>query len=290
MLAVFKRELKAYFTSPIGFVFVGLFLALSGIFFAVGNLLPGNPEYAGFQGTITFVFSLFLVPILTMRLLTEETRQHTDQLLITSPLSVTDIVLGKYLSAVAVFLLTLVVTVLYPVIMSFFALLGLEGWKIVGGYVGFFLLGSAFIAVGLFFCSLTDNQIVAAMSTFAALLFIWILDWITGSVPSDWVYGLVFAAVVALALAALIWFSTRAIWAAGLAAALFTAALATSAVLARDFYNGLILKVLEWFSLLKRYSDFSMGILSLSPVIYYLSFSAAFVFLTVRVIDRKRWV
>ncbi len=289
MLAIFKRELKAYFSSPIGYIFVGLFLLLSGVFFAITNLLGASPEFTGVLGTITFIF-LFLVPILTMRLLTEEKRAHTDQMLVTSPLSVTDIVLGKFFSAVAVFLITLLITVLYPVMMSFFALLGLEWWKIVGGYIGFFLLGSSFIAVGLFFSSLTDNQIVAAMTTFAALLFIWIIDAVLQSIPSDWLYGLVFTAIVAAALAALVWFSTRNLWAAAAVALVCAAAIVVTALLKQDLYAGLIVKVLTWFSLLKRYNDFSMGILSLSPVVYYLTFSAAFVFLTVRVLDRKRWM
>ena len=289
MLAIFKREFKAYFSSPIGFVFAGLFLLLSGIFFAAGNLLSGSPEYTGLLSTITFIF-LFLVPILTMRLLSEEMRQKTDQLLITSPLGITGIVLGKYLAAVAVFLVTLLVTVIYPVMMSFFALLGLEWWKIVGGYVGFFLLGSAFIAVGLFFSSVTDNQIVAAMLTFAALLLMWILDALMQLVPTTWYLGVGFAGVAAVGLAALVFFSTRSVPATAVVAVVLAAVVTVIAVVQQAAYEGLIVKVLNWFSLLKRYNDFSMGILSLSPVVYYVSFSAAFVFLTMRMIDRKRWM
>ncbi len=162
MLAVFRRELRAYFASPIGFTFVGFFILLAGVFFAISNLLSGNPNYTGVLGSITFIF-LFVVPILTMRLISEETRQKTDQLLITSPLSITGIVLGKYLAAVGVFFITLVITVIYPVIMSFFALAGLAWWEILGSYIGFFLLGSSFISVGLFFSSMTDNQLIAAV-------------------------------------------------------------------------------------------------------------------------------
>ena len=162
MLAVFRRELRAYFVSPIGFVFVGFFILIAGVFFAISNLLSGNPSFTGVLSSLTFIF-LFLVPILTMRLISEETRQKTDQLLITSPLSITGIVLGKYLAAVGVFVITLLITVLFPVIMSFFALLGLGWWEILGGYIGFLLMGCAFISIGLFFSSLTDNQLIAAM-------------------------------------------------------------------------------------------------------------------------------
>ncbi len=144
MLAVLRRELRAYFVSPIGFVFVGFFILIAGVFFAISNLLSGNPTFNGVLSSLTFIF-LFLVPILTMRLISEETRQKTDQLLITSPLSITGIVLGKYLAAVGVFVITLLITVLFPVIMSFFSLLGLGWWEILGGYIGFLLMGCAFI-------------------------------------------------------------------------------------------------------------------------------------------------
>jgi len=289
MFAVFKRELRAYFSSPIGWVVIGLFLFLSGIFFAASNLLGASSEYNGLLGTMAFLF-LFVVPILTMRLLTEEVRQHTDQLLITSPLSVTAIVVGKYLAAVAVYLITLIVTVLYPVLMSFFALLGLEWWKILGGYIGLFLLGSSFIAVGLFFSSLTESQIVAAVATYAALLVMWIIDALTNMVPQGWLYGLGFVAVVGAALALIVWASTRSIPATVATVVVLAAAIVVVAVLKKDLYDGLLAKVMAWFSLLKRYEDFNLGILGLSPVVYYLSFCAAFVFLTVRMIDRKRWM
>ncbi|HSV94110.1 MAG TPA: ABC transporter permease, partial [Desulfobacterales bacterium] len=283
------RELRAYFQSPIGFVVIGLFVFLSAIFFAATNLLGASSEYNGLLSTMAFIF-LFLVPILTMRLVTEEKRQHTDQMLITSPLSVTAIVIGKYLAAVAVFLITLIVTVLFPIMMSFFSLLGLEWWKILGGYIGLFLLGSAFIAVGLFFSSLTESQIVAAVATYTALLVMWIIDAVAGMVPTGWFAGLVFLALAAAAVALLVWFTTRSILAAIVVAIVLGGAVAAVAVLQQSLLEGLIAKVLAWFSLLKRYEDFNLGILGLSPVVYYLSFSAAFVFLTVRMIDRKRWM
>ncbi len=264
-------------------------MALSGVFFAATNLLGASSEYNGILSTMAFIF-LFLVPILTMRLLTEETRQHTDQMLITSPLSVTAIVVGKYLAAVAVYLITLLVTVLFPVMMSFFALLGLEWWKILGGYIGLFLLGAAFIAVGLFFSSLTESQIVAAVATYTALLLMWIMDALTSMVPTGWLYGLGLVIIVAAAVTLIVWLSTRNAAATAATAVVLGAAIAVVAVLNQSLYDGLVAKVMAWFSLLKRYEDFNLGILGLSPVVYYLSFSAAFVFLTVRMIDRKRWM
>jgi ABC-2 type transport system permease protein len=288
MIAILRRELKAYFTSPIGYIFMGFFILLSGIFFAGGNLLRADPSYTAMLGSITFVF-LIVVPILTMRLISEDMKQKTDQLLITSPLSITGIVLGKYLAAVVVFLLTLVITLVYPLILSFFTFAGLAWWEIVGGYIGFFLLGSCFIAVGLFFSSLTDNQLIAAVVTFAALLVIWILDWVSQSVPGDAVSGLVFLSLIAAGLVLLIFFSTRSAAVSAVAAILAVAALVLLYVFSRGFFEGFIAKFLGWLSLLKRYNDFTMGILSLSPIVYYISFCGAFIFFTVRVIEKRRW-
>jgi len=289
MLAVLRRELKAYFSSPIGFVFVGFFMLLAGVFFALTNLLPGNPSFTGVLSNLTFIF-LILVPILTMRLLSEETRQKTDQLLITSPLSIPGIVLGKYLAAVGVFLLTLLLTLLFPAMMSFFALIGLAWWEILGGYIGFFLMGCAFISVGLFFSSVTDNQLVAAVVTFAAVLLIWILDFVAQSVPSDSLSGLVFLSLLGVALVALVWFSTKNVIASAAAFVLAAAAVVLLFIFSRTFFTGLIARILGWFSLVKRYNDFSRGILGLSPIVYYISFAGAFVFLTIRMIDKRRWV
>ncbi len=288
MRAVFLRELKAYFTSPIGYVFMGFFILLSGIFFAFGNLLPASSSYSGLLSSITFIF-LIIVPILTMRLIAEDKKQKTDQLLITSPLSITGIVLGKYLAAAAVFFITLFVTLSYPLMMSFFSYGSLAWAEILGGYLGFFLLGSSFIAVGLFFSSVTDNQIIAAVVTFAALLVIWILNSIAQYMPSDAVSGLVFVSLVALGIAFLVYLSTRNVYITGAAALVMAGGIVAGFILQRAFFEGLITKVFDWISLLKRYNDFSLGIFGLSPIVYYLSFSAAFIFLPVRMVEKRRW-
>jgi ABC-2 type transport system permease protein len=289
MIAVFLRELKSYFENITGFIFMGFFLLLSGIFFVFNNLIPQSPNYNGVLGTITFIF-LIVVPILTMRLLSEEARQKTDQLLLTSPLSLTGIVLGKYLAALGVFLATLVVTFLYPILISFVGDVVVS--EIVGGYIGFFLLGAAFIAVGLFVSSLTDNQVIAAVVTFAALLIMWILDALQQGLPSDPLSGAAFAGLLVLGLALFLYLTLRnwivptaTVIVGGGVIALFYFVIGSKAT----NFEGFIVKVLKWFSLLDRYQNFSLGILDLSSVVYYISFSAVFVFLTVRVIEKRRW-
>lgn len=286
MKAIYRRELQAYFSSPAGYVFIGFFLLISGFFFALTNLLPGNSDYIDTLGSITFIF-LIVVPLLTMKLLAEEMRHKTDQLLLTSPLRIADIVVGKYLAAVTVFLLTLLITGIYPVIMNFYGYIAV--WEIVGGYIGFFLLGACFISVGLFISSLTNNQAVAAVATFATLLFIWIIDWVKQAIPTSKVAGLVFAGLLVAGVTALFYLNLRNILATGLTGLLGVAVVVGVYMVNPLFYHGLTIRFLDWFSLLQRFQGFAMGVLSLSSVFYYLSFCFAFIFLTIRVIEKRRW-
>jgi ABC-2 type transport system permease protein len=160
---------------------------------------------------------------------------------------------------------------------------------IIGAYIGFFLLGSAFVAVGLFISSLTDNQVIAAVVTFAALLLMWIIDFVQQAVPSDQTAGLIFAAILAGLVTLFVYLTIRN-WIITILTALAGAALVIVLfIVDAKSYEGFIVKFLGWFSLLKRYGEFNRGVLSLSPIVYYLSFCAAFIFLTVRVVEKRRW-
>jgi len=287
MLAVFKRELKAYFSSATGYVFMGFFLLLSGFFFAMINLFNASPNYNSVLGEITFIF-LIVVPILTMRLMSEEARQKTDQLLLTSPLRLSDIVLGKYFAAVAVFLLTLLITCLYPIILSFFGKLAV--WEIIGGYIGFFLLGSSFISIGLFISSLTENQVISAVVTFTVLILLWVLSWLIQALPTSQISGIIFAAILVAGAALFVFYTTRNIYVTGAVVVVGAAIFAVIYFFVnKNFFIGFIGRFFEWFSLLDRYNDFQLGLLSLSPIVYYITFSAAFIFMTVRTLEKKRW-
>jgi ABC-2 type transport system permease protein len=286
MLAVFTRELKSYFTNITGFIFMGFFLLLSGVFFTLINLGQSNPQFTATLGNIVFIF-LFVIPILTMRLLSEESRQKTDTLLLTNPLSITGIIMGKYLAALAVFLITVVVTIIYPVILSTVGFITVS--EIVGGYIGVILLGASFIAVGLFISSLTDNQVIAAVVTFGVLLFMWFLDPVQQIVPPEKVAGIVFLSLVVVGIGVFIYLTIRNIY-VSIAELVVGAGIVVLLYFVKpDFYDGLIIKFLQWFSIVSRYSEFNMGLLGISPIVYYISFSATFIFLTVRVIEKRRW-
>ncbi len=286
MLAIIKKEFLTYFKSTIGYIFMASMLFFVGLFFYFTNLLSMSPQYIGVLSNITFVFML-VVPVLTMRLLAEEAKQKTDQLLLTSPISVLEIVLGKYLGAISVLLITLAITFIYPLIIS---TMGALNWgETFGGYIGFFLLGCALISVGLFISSITDNQVVAAVVTFTALLFIWFMDSLISSLPTDMISGLIFAGVLVAAVVLVFYTSTKNWYISAGILVVGAVAIALGYFLQPSFYYGLIGRVLGWFSLLSRYQDFSLGIFSLSPIIYYITFSGFFIYLTVRMLEKKRW-
>jgi ABC-2 type transport system permease protein len=286
MIAVFKRELRNYFQTPIGWIFMGLFLLISGFFFTYGNILSGSSYFTGFLGGVQFIY-LFAIPLLTMRLVSEEKRQRTDQLLMTAPISTTEIVLGKYLAAFGVFLITLLVTVSYAMVIG---LLGdLAVWETVASYVGFIFMGACYIVVGLFVSASTENQITSALVSFFALLFIWLVDAVGQAVPADPLSGALFAAFLALGLALYLYLSARNIPVAAAVAVLGLGAVVAVYFLNQGAFSGFIRSVLQWFSVNKRYESFSMGILKVESLVYYASFTAFFLFLTVRMLEKRRW-
>lgn len=233
MKAIFKKEFKTYFLSPIGYIFVGVFMAISAMFFLGSSVSYQTADIGGLFSNINVV-CLFLVSILTMRLLSEEKNKKTDQLLLTAPVSVTEIVLGKYLAAMAVFGVTVVLSFVFPAVLFMFGEPPIS--EIIGAYIGFILLWGSFIAIGVLISALTESQMIAAVFTFGVLLLIYFMDWFSGAVS-----------------------------------------------------NPILLTVLQWLSLLRRYDEFQNGILNIANIIYYLSFIFVVLFLTVRTIEKRRY-
>ena len=181
MTAIFKKEFKSYFLSPIGYIFAGVFMALASMFFTSGVLYTQMADISLMFSDINVVY-LFLASLLTMRLLAEERGKKTDQLLMSSPVSITEIVLGKYLAAMAVFGVTMLLTFIFPTIMYIYGNPALS--EIIGSYIGFILLWGAFISVGVFISSLTESQMIAGVLTFASLLLIYFIGWFQQSVQN----------------------------------------------------------------------------------------------------------
>lgn len=182
MLAIIKREISSYFNSAIGYVVITAYLIFGGFYFYI-TCLAQNSSNLSYMFSNLFIITLFIVPILTMRLLSEEKKQKTDQLLLTSPVSLVSIILGKYLAALFIFMICISVTIVYTITISFFTRPNYP--LIFGNLLGIFLLSSTTISIGMFLSSVTENQIVAAISGFATCIFILLLDTISNYIPLE---------------------------------------------------------------------------------------------------------
>jgi ABC-2 type transport system permease protein len=167
MYIIFRKEVSAYFSTPFGFIFMGIFLLFSGIIFTTYNLVGGGGDLNGMFGLFSNI-SFMIFPVLTIKMFADERRNGTESILLTSRLTSAQIVLGKYFAACFLFLVTLAVTGVYVVILKIYGFPYMSA--IVGSYIGFFLLGAAFISVCTFTASLADNPITAAVSSFGALV------------------------------------------------------------------------------------------------------------------------
>lgn len=233
MIAILKRETRAYFDSLIGYIFLTAFFAASGILFSVSSLQYGSTDMSGMYSGLFYIL-LVLIPILTMRTLSEEKRQKTDQLLLTAPLSLSALVIGKFLAAMIIYSIGVGMTLVYAVVVSFF---GAVSWlTVLGNVVGLLLLGAAFIAVGILVSSLTESQVIAAIGGFAAMLVLFLIGSISTIIPINWVASL-----------------------------------------------------LSELSFSERYSPFTYGVFDFSNVLFFISATVIFLFLTVRVLERRRW-
>lgn len=246
MFAIYKKELRAYFTTPIGFIYVGVFLLAAALLCAFTTLQQASYNTSSYFQYLVFFF-IVLIPLLTMRMFAEERKSRTEQLLLTAPITITGMVLGKFFAAFTLFASSVLVSLI-----NFLPLLGYTiaeqaaatsdthigpvGGQIVGCVIGVILIGAAFIAIGLFISSLTENQLASAVITVAVLAF------------------MVLVGIVAA------------------------------------FVDSTVLRtVLDWISVLSRYDNLALGMLDFSALLYYVSISGVFIFLTVRIYEKRRW-
>ncbi len=181
MVAILKKEFKNYFKTPIAYVFLAPFIFLASMqFYAI--MLYSTQASVDYILNYVNVLCLFIVPVLTMQLLSEEKAKKTDQLLITAPVNVWDIVLGKFFAAYGVFGVGCIITFIYPVIFSVIGSPIMS--EVVGQYIGFMLIWGVFIAIGLFVSSCTESQVVSAILTFVLLFFVYQLDSWTASISN----------------------------------------------------------------------------------------------------------
>ncbi len=233
MLAIIRRELLSYFTSPLGYVFIAVFYLFSGLFLLLFTLSVQSTDMSMVYTGMFFVM-LIAVPILTMRLMADEKKQKTDQLLLTSPISLPGLVMGKFFSAFAIILISVLIFAVYGIVLSCFAAVN---WAVIwGNIVGMLLLGAVFVSAGLFVSSLTENQMIAALGSIGLNIAFILIDSFASLMPTEFLAN--------------------------------------------------ALRSLSFFG---KYSEFTVGIFSFSNVFFFLSAAFIFIFLTVRVLEKRRW-
>ena len=247
MFAIYKKEMRSYFINPVGYVFAGIFLLFSAIFFGYTTYLSQSYDTSSYFTIMIFAF-IVLIPLLTMRLFAEERKMRTEQLLLTSPVTITGIVLGKYFAALTMFLSCLAVSCLNFI--PLYAIAGVErGLKpyntvqigpstsqLLGSIIGIALIGAAFIAIGSFISALTENQLAAAVISVSVILSLVLVGVISPLINVLWIRN-----------------------------------------------------TLNWISILGRFGNFSNGIFDYAALLYYCSIAFVFVFLTIRVYEKRRW-
>ena len=237
MGAIYKREMRAYFTTGLGYVFCAVFLAVAGFAFSVCTLqraIVGENISLSAYFAVIIVMMVALLPILTMKSLSEEKKTRTEQLLLTSPVSLASIITAKFLAAFTVFAASLLMSCFYFTTLSLY---GSPNFGTIYGYViGILLIGAAFIAVGIFISSLTENQLVAAVGTIAVLLLMISINFLNNYIDSSFIRS-----------------------------------------------------ILSWISIYARFGNFTYGLFDFSALLYYVSICFAFLFLTVRVLEKRRW-
>lgn len=286
MTAVYKRELRSYLTSMIGYIFIFFILLLTGIYFSAYQLSAAYPKFEYTLSALTFVF-LISVPILTMRVLAEERKQKTDQLLLTSPVSVEKIVMGKYLALVTVFAIPMAIICLYPLLMTKFGTVSLG--MAYTAILGFFLLGCANLAIGVFISSLTESQVIAAVLTFVLLFAFYMMNGISSFFSEGALSTCITFGLLILAASIIIYTMIKNFLISAVVCVAGEAVLAVLYLVNSEFFAGGIQKVLQVFNISGHFDNFANGIFDINGILYFISVIAVCVFLTIQSIVKRRW-
>ncbi len=286
MTAIFKREFKSYFISMTGFLFTAILLFFAGIFATNFHLRNGQ---AAFEYTVqsTCNVLLLVIPILTMRSMTEDRKAKTDRLLYSLPIKMSRIILGKYLAMLAVLAIPTLIISVYPLVLSAFGSVNLG--SAYSCMVAFFLLGAALIALGMFLSALAESQVMAAILSFGATFLIYLFRTVGAMIPSSSQASLV-CLIVAWILVSLIgYYLSRNIPVACGVGTLCIIPTVIVYAINRSLFEGLFPALLSKLALFNRFNIFAYGIFDIPTVVLYLSFSLFFFTLTVLSAEKKRW-
>ena len=287
MTAIYRRELKAYFQSMTGYVFIAFMVLFIGIYFMAYNMMSGYPYFSyTLSGMVTII--MIGIPVLTMRSFADDRKTKTDQLLLTSPVSVAQMVLGKYFSMITVYAIPVLLSGICPLIIKLNGNANLKADY--ASLLAFFLLGCVYIAIGMFISSLTESQIIAAVGTFGIILLLLLWPSLVGFLPTSAIGS---AAGFLILWSGIVFAVSRIISHGPLAVVLEAAGVLSIAVLylvKKDLFERALTNVLEKIAVTDVFQNFaSHYIFDAGGLVYYISIIFLLVFLTVQSIEKRRW-
>ena len=236
MFAIYKREMRSYFISPIGYIYLAIFLAVSGVVFSMTTLLMGHSSNIANYFTYMLISFFIVLPLLTMKLFADEKKQRTETLLISAPVSTTSMVCAKFFAAFSVFMIGFAVSLINLIPFFAYASGNPDGQTIVGSILGLILIAAAFIAIGVMVSSLTENQLLAALGTMGIIFVFVMISFFNSSIDSYFLRS-----------------------------------------------------ILSWISVMDRYAMLTVGRFDVSAIVYFISLCFSFLFITVRVYEKRRW-
>ena len=286
MWAIFQRELKSYFNGFIAWITAAVLLLFAGIFTMYYNLVNATPYFEYVIGNMGFIY-LLVVPLLSMRVIAEERKQKTDQLLYALPMGMRQIVLGKYFAQLVVIALPIGVMCLYPLLLTMYGTINLA--SAYSCLFAFFFMGAALLAVGFFLSSLTENQAIAAGLSFLVLLLNYYLPSLAVYVPSTASASWTALSLVILLIGIVLYFLTKnGVFALALTLVAEAALFIWDKISAESF-EGLFSDFIGQLSVFDHFYVFTDGVFDLSTLLYFTMIAFLFLFLSVQSLEKRRW-
>lgn len=287
MLAVYKREIKSYFQSMTGYVLVAFMVAFMGIYFMAYNLNSGYPYFSYVLLNTNYIL-IIAVPLLTMRSFAEERKNKTDQLLLCAPVRLAEVVTGKFLAMASVFAIPCLISCLFPlIIMSFGTAYPKVDYLSILTY---FLMGCVYIAIGMFLSSLTESQVIAAVTTFGALLLLYLWGGLIGFLPTSQISGMIGVVALVTVVAVIVYRMTQNWMMAGVLEVAGVAVVIVLSFVKGEIFENLLVNVMETLYVANVFDNVAVNnLFDVRGIIMYLSLIVVFIFFTMQSIQKRRW-
>ena len=286
MWAIFEREVKSHFNNPIAWITIAFLLLFAGIFTMSYSLVNGVPNFEYVVGNMAFIYIL-AVPLLSMRVMAEERRQKTDQLLYALPLSMRQIVLGKFLAQLTVLGIPVLILCFYPLLLSMFGTVNLAAAY--SSLVAYFLMGAALLSIGFFISSLTENQAIAAGLSFLVMLLNYFLTSLLSFIPTSSSASFLALSVAAILFGCILYLLTKnSIFSIALVLVVEIILFVLQKTIPEQF-EGMFSGFINQLSLFEQFYIFMDGVLDLTALVYFVAVSALFLFLSVQSLEKRRW-